>query len=366
MLLDLLRGEAPEPQGPAVVSEVIARAEVHGVLEAIAQPLLDLADLPDRDRAAVSESRLVTVARHLYLASQVGSLRGALDGSGVPWAVFKGPVLAMEAYGDPARRRYGDIDVLVAGRDFGKAVDALSDAGGTLIDTNWAHQLSGSRAEASILMPQGLHVDLHWHLCNERTFRADTSLPIEDMLARRRWLSLASGVEVPVLDRFDTFLSTALHAAMNGAYRLLWLKDVERLAAGSSGDEWQELVLRCREGRVAVAVGLVLGRSRRLLRAPVPQAVTEDLLSGHPWSSVLRQWESAAGPEAVVYQKGTRRATISAARDGLWATGRAAASEAMRKAKGVAGSAADNPLRAGGEDATARLAYLTAVTTGRI
>lgn len=365
-LLAALRGETPSSQSPAVLAEVVARAEAHGVLEVIAEPLLGSDGLAEKDRDAIARARLLTLARHLHLVSRLRSLSGALDAAGVPWAVFKGPVLAVEAYGDPSLRRYGDIDILVAGGHFGAAVDSLTEAGARLLDTNWAYQLRAARAEASLLMPGQVHVDLHWHLCNEREARRDTDLPIEAMLARRRRLTVASDVDLPVLDSADTFLATALHAAVNGAYRLLWSKDLERLAAGATEEEWGQLVRRCRHGRVAVPVALVLLRSRRLLGAAVPEEVLRALLAGHPWAELLRRREAAVGPAAIVYQHGSGRATISVSRDRLWATARAAHAEIHRRSQGNGANGEKNPLYASSEDARARNEYLAAVAEKRV
>lgn len=363
-LLAILGGVTPPPQSPAMMSEVVARALAHGVLDPMAKALLARPDLGDDDRSAVDRARLGTTVRHLHLVSQLRLLGEALDRAAVPWVVFKGPVLAIEAYGNPALRRYADIDVLVAGRHFGAAIDGLAAAGARLLDTNWAYQLSAARAEASLEMPGGAQVDLHWHLCNERVVRTDTDLPIEAMLARRRRLTIAPGIDVPALDRTDSFLATALHAAMNGAYRLLWVKDVERLAAASSQEEWDLLVQRCRAGRVGVPVALALLRSRRLLGADVPEAVPGALLAGRPWAVLLRRQEAAAGPAAIVYQRRSGRAAIAASRDGLWATARAATAEITRRTRSNGSAGGKNPLYAENEDPRARERYLEAVAAG--
>ncbi|MEK7856765.1 MAG: nucleotidyltransferase family protein, partial [Acidobacteriota bacterium] len=39
---------------------------------------------------------------------------------------FKGPLLALQAYGDISMRRFGDLDVLVKPKHFKAAVDLLS------------------------------------------------------------------------------------------------------------------------------------------------------------------------------------------------------------------------------------------------
>jgi Uncharacterised nucleotidyltransferase len=43
--------------------------------------------------------------------------------------VVKGPVLAMQACGDPAMRSYGDLDLLVRQRDIRRATESLQAVG---------------------------------------------------------------------------------------------------------------------------------------------------------------------------------------------------------------------------------------------
>src|SRR5260370_2960407 len=48
---------------------------------------------------------------------------------GIGAVVVKGPVLAVQAYGDPAMRSYGDLDLLVRQRDIRRATELMSAAG---------------------------------------------------------------------------------------------------------------------------------------------------------------------------------------------------------------------------------------------
>jgi hypothetical protein len=50
-----------------------------------------------------------------------------LDEVAIPYRALKGPVLANTVYREPALRSFGDIDMLVDGRDFDHAVEVFSD-----------------------------------------------------------------------------------------------------------------------------------------------------------------------------------------------------------------------------------------------
>ena len=64
-----------------------------------------------------------------------------LDAAGIPWLVFKGPVLSSSVYCDSGMRRYSDLDVLVPPDRFADAVAAMEDANYANPVTSWAPQV---------------------------------------------------------------------------------------------------------------------------------------------------------------------------------------------------------------------------------
>ena len=64
-------------------------------------------------------------ARNYHLAKQVVEVTSFLKQHGIPVVAYKGPAIAMEAYGDLALRQYQDIDLFVGVPDLSRAVDLL-------------------------------------------------------------------------------------------------------------------------------------------------------------------------------------------------------------------------------------------------
>jgi hypothetical protein len=108
---------------------------------------------------------------------------------------------------------------------------------------------------------------------------------LEDV--RRRVRVDLGGHPVPTLDPADSLIHLAVHAALSGGDRLVWIKDIERAVVIRRPD-WEELVARSREWRVNGPVGVMLHRARVLLDAPVPRHVPKSLIGARRYRLVER------------------------------------------------------------------------------
>jgi hypothetical protein len=196
------------------------------------------------------------------------------DGEQLTWLAMKGPVVAALLYPEAGDRMYTDLDLLVGRRDFPRAVKILEHLGFQHRIRNWA--LAEKMLAGEIAMTrQSVCVDLHWHLHYSPQDRRPFAIDPEAMIERRRHVTV-SGVAAPTFDPVDTLLTLAFHAARSDGHRLVWLKDAERSIVVEDPDV-DELVRRCRQYHCAPPVGLILGRSQRLLGAPIPDEVVAAL-----------------------------------------------------------------------------------------
>lgn len=215
-----------------------------------------------------------SVRQHLRTVWTLSRIAPVLDIG--TWAVVKGPVVVETLYdAKPGRRPYLDLDLLVAPAQFGEVVDTLESLGARLMDRNWKMLRRDLRGELHLVTAEGTAIDLHWHLIN--MYRGRMAVDTDEVLGRARRV-LLGGVEVPTLDPTDGMLHLALHAALSGGDRLMWLKDLER-AAVCWNINWQALVERVKRWRIEAPVGLMLSRARDVLGAEVPVGVTEELVS---------------------------------------------------------------------------------------
>lgn len=228
--------------------------------------------------AAPDLARRLKPARDRAFATNLaaGGLLADLDRllADLPWLTFKGAVLSATAHPVAGLRSFNDIDVLVDPGFFRVACDRLYAEGWELIDRDdmlAARPIPGEMHWAS---PAGLLVDLHWSMINREARRERFRIPTDELISRRRRL-LVGFSEVPVLDPDDALIHVCVHAALDGANRLLQLVDADGLARQVA--DWQELAERAKRWRAGAQVWLVLSRARVVLRTPLPKDLSRML-----------------------------------------------------------------------------------------
>jgi hypothetical protein len=210
-----------------------------------------------------------------------------LQDAGVRHVILKGPAVAV-AY-ENADREFHDLDILVAPTQVQKAIATFEEHGGRNIENVLWPRPDGI-AELSIVLPQGVPVDLHSDLVVHEKERRDFNFPTE-MLLDRAITSLILGRHIPVLDEEDTLIHVAVHAMISGGDRLVWLVDLDALVRRGE-ISWPTLIQRCREARAALVVGIMLERAALNLRTPVPRSALKSLQkSGVGWAMLLRGFE---------------------------------------------------------------------------
>jgi len=269
--------------------------------------------------AELGAMRTEAAAWHLRVLADLGGLGTVLEPLRVPWAVFKGPVLAELAYGGKGLRSYADLDVLVDQAAFGDVVDALEAAGVEVWDRNWSLQLELDRAELSCILPHGTLLDLHWHPVNDAPARREFAVDPAMLLARRRQVALGRVGTVPILDPADHLVVVALHATLSGGHHLQWTKDVAQLVRSSAVDA-PTVAERAHQMGAAVAVAWMLARAERLAGPLATDLTVEDLVGDGLVRQLVVAGERAVGPRRFDTTHRSGRLVTSSLRDqpGPW------------------------------------------------
>ena len=296
---------APEPTfDPDAALEFVRRSSPMMVLEMAtyhrvggsAYQRLRSLPLPESLAGGLRDMYREAVDRHLQTVWVLGRIQSVLDASGARWVVIKGPVLAELVYRDPGLRTYHDLDLLVEPSRFLDVVTQLELNGAKLLDRNWKTIRREAFGELHLLLEAGLMLDLHWSLVT--IYRARTAMSSTEMLARRERIALA-GVPAWSLDPVDRLLHLAVHAALSGADKLVWIKDID-LAAGLPGMNWDAVAERAERWDVAAPVGLMLSRAAATLGTWVPEGLPDRLL-GRYYAGLARLvdrislWQHALG-----------------------------------------------------------------------
>lgn len=247
---------------PSEVDEFVEAARLHRIAPLAHVVTREIAPdvstrlKPDRDRAFVTN-----LAAAGLLAQMVGLL-GDLE-----WLTFKGASLSMSAHPVPGLRSFTDIDALVQPSQLRLTCERLSAQGWKLIDYDDMLAARPVPGEMHWVSPAGLLVDLHWSMINRESRRARFRIPTDELIKRRKPLSLGFS-EVPALDPDDAMIHVCVHAALDGANRLLQLVDADGLARQVR--DWASLADRARRWRAGAQVWLVLSRARAALGTPLP------------------------------------------------------------------------------------------------
>ena len=150
----------------------------------------------------------------------------------IPALIVKGPALAMQAYGDPTMRSYGDLDFLVRQRNIRRATESLQAAG--FQATVPLSAIDAGKIPGQYLFCKTdtkLIVELH----NDFTLRYfPRPLPIEEFFGRQIRVCL-DGREAPTLSVEDQLVLICIHGAKHLWERLIWIADVAALVTRQTG-----------------------------------------------------------------------------------------------------------------------------------
>ena len=212
------------------------------------------------------------MARHA--SGEIGKIGEALGDRGVGYLVVKGVPLALDAYGEVALRRSGDIDLLVREHDFATTTASLSEMGfvpyadgssETPLDAESIDPRT-SRLKGVTLRGRSVHVDLHWTL-EDRPFLA--GFDTHDLFDRARHVRLEE-VDVPTMSLEDNILFLCVHGAKHNWSRLGWIADIAGLVRHQKSIDWHRLDVRSRDQPLAryVNLGLILSSHMLDVRPP--------------------------------------------------------------------------------------------------
>lgn len=193
----------------AVIERVIP--QLYGVVSGApllrGSPAVDRAERMQLDAAGLA----VRLERSLL---EVADVLAAAD---VPLAVLKGAATAHLDYKDPAQRQIGDVDLLVAPSDFGRARAAIEQAG-------WRQTYALPRhherfTHAVTFKSHGItELDLHQRIAHRAL---GLLVPTGELMQHRITYRIA-GRELCALGDLDRLIHAGLHAAVSrGAYRRL-------------------------------------------------------------------------------------------------------------------------------------------------
>jgi hypothetical protein len=278
-------------------SRLLFLAEDQGVLGHLAKCLPELGEnvVPVEIRQAVHDRHRAQVFSTLKITAELLRLLERFAAKDIPAIVVKGPALAMQAYGDPTMRSYGDLDLLVRQGDIRRATELLQAVGYTATVSLRAIDDGKIPGQYLFSQPMGkLLVELH----NDLTLRYfPRRLPLEKFLARRILVRL-DGHEAPALAVEDEMVYICVHGATHLWERLGWIADVAALVARESSISWQGVNETAKALGAERMLNIGLRLAWDLLRAPLPGAVLASVQGDRGAATLaasVRNWLAATG-----------------------------------------------------------------------
>lgn len=206
---------------------------------------------------------------NLHLTTKLIEVCQVLEEHGVTALPFKGPALAVGAYGNAGLREQLDLDILVRKSDVDRVRDIMFKHGYEH-GYQWSEQqekaIGRSRCETVFVDKKtGTVVDVHWavvppHFCK--------GLDGDTLIARSGKLPVLSQ-DLRALSPEDEILVLAIHGGKHAWSQLKWLCDLSETLRRHKVVNWPMLSERAEELGLRRLLGLGVHLAQRLLRSPL-------------------------------------------------------------------------------------------------
>jgi hypothetical protein len=253
-------------------------ARRHAVLPLVIEHLSLLASsVPPREFARFRTYYQENTARNILLGNELKSILQALSNAGIEAVPYKGPALAVFAYGRLSSRWFVDLDIMVRKRDVPRAKEILCDLG-YVSETAWTktQQSVLLRTQHNLaLRGEGgrLIVELHWEVASGLFAQ---SLKAEELWSRLETMQL-DGMAIKTLSASDLLLSLCVHGSRHLWERLCWICDIAELIRSPRALDWPNLLAQAKLSGNSRMFRLGLMLASNFLAAPLPHEIQADI-----------------------------------------------------------------------------------------
>jgi hypothetical protein len=300
-------------------------AAQHGIIPLMYHRLGDLYPnrVPEHVLSRLRESSQVVVWHNLALAGELVKLLQMFEEHGIVAIPYKGPTLAMMAYGELSLRHFNDLDILMPKASILKAKDLLmslgyqpqqqlTDQAAEAEHLEWDCQYNFFHPEADIL------VELHWRI---RSRNFPFGARFGDLWKSMGRTSVA-GTSVVTMSPEDLMIMLCVHGAKHRWERLNWVCDIAHLIVRQKNLNWQQIweeATRLRCERVLL-LGTILASV--LMGVQVP-----GVLRRHARRDRTAQW-LAIEVQCALFDSADDKISHNMSRNGMLTAG---ASSALRR-----------------------------------
>jgi len=216
-----------------------------------------------------------TRKQNTALFAQLVRILDALAKSGIDAIPFKGPVAAIQAYGDIGLRAFRDLDFLIRAADLTSAMNVLDDLGYerqkglTPAQLDLTHRLQGQEIMAR--RKGGTVIEPHTRLVS---MKVALDIDYAGLYARAQRANL-DGRTVLTFSPEDTLIALAIHGGKELWWRINWVCDVATFIAANPNLDWPTVLERSRAQGCRRMVLLAVSLARLFFEASIPRSVIE-------------------------------------------------------------------------------------------
>jgi hypothetical protein len=235
--------------------------------------------------------------RCLFLTAELIRIFDLFHSRGIQAIAYKGPALAMQAYGDMTLRQFEDIDIIVRQSDLPKANEVMLGLG-YRPRFDW---IVSSGVPSSIIPGEynyrdekrRIMVELH----TELTLRHFPKVPdLEDFSNRLTFVKL-NDREIPTFSVEDTLIVLSLHGTKDFWERLSWIADISELIQRYPNLDWSVTIDRAKVLRAERMLHVALLLATNLTETPFAEEIQRRLrsdrtandLASEVWTGLMRQ-----------------------------------------------------------------------------
>ena len=251
---------------------LLATAERHCVIPLLHRHLSETTAVPSQALKQLQHANNQNTNSNLFLTGELVKLLHFLQANKIQAVPFKGPTLALAAYGDIGLRQFADLDILINKTDLSKVKQLLTDHGfRPHPELSRPQEAALSRFDCAwnFVNARKVMVDVHWSLI-ERHYAC--AVDVNGLCDRLQPITIA-GKQMVTLSTEDLLLALCLHGFTHFWDRLGWICDVAWLLEREKQIDWKLLMqdaerLGCRR---ILLLGLLLASD--LLQAPLPPEI---------------------------------------------------------------------------------------------
>ncbi|MDT7604123.1 MAG: hypothetical protein QOF61_2120 [Acidobacteriota bacterium] len=261
----------------------------HGAMPLVYRRLNEsfTATVPAEQLRGFKERYRSNAAHSLFLTSALCRILDSFERESVEAIPYKGPALAVTAYGDISLRQFLDLDIIVRPRDVGRATSILKRAG---FEPHFTLKV-GREEEAFIRLSyvqlfrraeDDVAVELHWGIA-PRFF--NFPFPVERLWEGDGQLTLA-GRQVRAIAPELLILLLCVHGNKDLWARLEWVCGIDALVNRELHLDWQSVIIEAEKYGAARILSLGLFLANDLLGTPLPEEISRRIKDSHAVASL--------------------------------------------------------------------------------